>query len=302
VSVALPDALAGDTDTAELAVAHERNLGTRSRTVVRTVTVRDDEGTLLGRNRIVVRDDGRADSGRLAVTRRVSGPRPGAVGLETESVAYWGNDSVTASRTVDSDGNVSYTFDQVPFPVGNGWDTTGRGSVVLAFELGTVTDARRIQRDPTVFAVTGQRETAPAYDAHNVSLSATVDENGVVRGFELSYTQRRDGAPRQITRTFQLRRVGETAVSRPSWFERATDSPVGGDGTTETVTNGTATETATNGTTTETATNGTTETVTNGTATETATNGTATNLDDRQTDSPTVGPTSYLTAAVRRVP
>ena len=280
VSVTLPDALAGDTDAAELAVAHERNLGQRSRTVVRTVTVRDDEGRLLGRNRVVIRDDGRADSGRLAVTRRVSGPRPGAVGLETQSVAYWGNDSVTASRTVDPDGAVSYTFDQVPFPVGSGWDTTGRGSVALAFELGTVTDARPIQRDPTVFAVTGQRETAPVFDARNVSLSATVDESGVVRAFELSYTQRRDGAPRQITRTLQLRRVGETPVSRPSWFGQATGSPIGGDddGTTETATNGTAT----------------TETQT----TETAT----TSPGDRQADARTVSPTGGPVAApaVRR--
>ncbi len=95
------------------------------------MTVRDGAGQLLGRNKIVIRDDGRADSGRLAVTRRVSGPRLGAVGLETQSVAYWGHDSVTLSRTVDPDGAVSHTFDQAPFPVGNRWDTTGWGSVVV---------------------------------------------------------------------------------------------------------------------------------------------------------------------------
>jgi len=127
VSVTLPDALAGDTDAAELAVAHERNLGQRSR----TVTVRDDDGRLLGRNRVVIRDDGRADSGRLVVTRRVSGPHLGVVGLEPQSVAYWGHDSVTLSRTVDPDGAVSYTFDQAPFSVGSRWDTTGWGSVVV---------------------------------------------------------------------------------------------------------------------------------------------------------------------------
>jgi len=225
VPVVLPDALLGDTDAAGLAAAHERNLGTQSRTVVRTVTVRDGEGQLLGRNRVVVRDDGRASSGRLAVTRQVSGPRPGAVGLETESVDYWGNDSVTVSRTTGSDGDTSYTFDPVPFPVGSGWDTTGRGSVALAFQLGAVTDTQRIETDPAVFLVTGQRAVAPESDARNVSFSATVEESGVVRAFELSYTQPRDGAPRRVTRTFQVQAVGATPVSRPSWFARATTTP-----------------------------------------------------------------------------
>lgn len=225
VSVVFPDALLGDTDAAGLAAAHERNLGTRSRTVVRTVTVRNDEGRLLGRNRVIVRDDGRADSGRLAVTRRVSGLRPGAVGLETQSVDYWGNDSVTASRTIGPDGNSSYTFDPVPFPVGSGWDTTGRGSVALAFRLGNVSDTQRIATDPAVFLVTGQRAAVPGSDVRNVSFSATVEESGVVRGFELSYTQPRDGAPRRVTRTFRLQAVGETPVSRPAWFDRATGTP-----------------------------------------------------------------------------
>ncbi|GEM_PF-5306691 len=103
----------------------------------------------------------------------------------------------------------------------------------MAFRLGAVTDTQQIGTEPAVFVATGRRGAVPSEEARNVSLSATVAESGVVRQFELSYTRPYDGIPRRVTRTFQLRDVGETAVSRPPWFDRAAD-PDGDEETTAT--------------------------------------------------------------------
>ena len=227
---ALPPALGTETvDPGRLAASHARNLGSQSRTVVRTITVRATNGTLLGRSRVVLRDDGDPRGGRLAVRRRVSGPRPAAVGLSTRNVSYWGNDSLTVSRTEAADGTVTYGFDRTPFPPIARSDTTGRAAVGFAFQVANVTEVSRAGTGAPVFLVEGSAAADETYGAYDVRLTATVTPSGVVRSFEVTYTRERGGRLRRVTRGFRVTDPGNTTVSRPSWYRQAVAAGTDGD-------------------------------------------------------------------------
>ncbi|MEZ3142437.1 hypothetical protein [Halobaculum sp. MBLA0143] len=219
---ALPPALGPETvDAGRLAASHARSLASQSRTVVRTITVRSTDGELLGRSRVVLRDDGDPRGGRLAVVQTVSGPRPGAVDLGERNVSYWGNDSLTVSRTESADGNVTYGFDRTPFPPIARSDTTGQAAVAFAFRAANVTRVSRVGTTDPVFLVEGSAAVDSAYEAYDVRLTATVEPSGVVRSFEVTYTRDRGGQLRRVTRRFRVTNRDATTVSRPSWYRQA---------------------------------------------------------------------------------
>lgn len=227
---ALPPALGTETvDPGRLAASHARNLGAQSRTVVRTITVRTTNGTLLGRSRVVLRDDGAPRGGRLSVTQTTAGPRPAAAGLDARNVSYWGNDSVTVSRSVTADGAVAYTFDRTPFPPIARSDTTGRSAVAFAFRAANVTEVSRAGTEAPVFLVEGSAAADSTYGVYDVRLTATVAPGGVVRSFEVTYTRERGGRLRRVTRQFRVTDRGNTTVARPSWYGQAVAAGTDGD-------------------------------------------------------------------------
>lgn len=224
----LPASLAvGNTQPAALAGDHRRGLQSASRTVIQTITVRALNGTLLGQSTVRLTDDGRGRVGALGISQTVSGPRPAAVGLPAENLSYWGNGTVTVSRSVGPNGSVTYTFDRTRFPPSVRSDTTGESAVVFAFRVANVTSVERASSDPALFRVHGAATESEVPGIRNVTFLAVVTGDGVVRNYQLSYLRERGGTVRRVVRTFRVTDVGETTVGRPAWFDSARNAALG---------------------------------------------------------------------------
>lgn len=218
----LPPSLTdGSVDPVFLADAHRRALTGFSRTIVRGISIRSENGSLLGRSVVQLETDEQRGGGRISISQTVSGPSPESVGLGRENTTYWSDGSITVTRRVDPNGTVNYTFERANLPPAARADTTGEGAVVFAFAVANVTEVERVGESPSLFRVRGSADYSGVYEVRNISLVATVTADGLVRGYRLSYVRERDGEARRIVRTFRVFDVGETRIGRPEWYEAA---------------------------------------------------------------------------------
>jgi hypothetical protein len=218
----LPPSLTSDSvDARFLADAHRRALTGLNRTIVRGISIRTENESLLGRSVVRLETDDQRGGGRISISQTVSGPSPESVGLGRENTTYWSDGSVTVTRRVDPNGTVNYTFERANLPPAARADTTGEGAVVFAFAVANVTEVERVAESPSLFRVRGSANYSDVYDVRDISLVATVTADGLVRGYRLSYVRERGGEMRRIVRTFRVLDIGETRIGRPEWYETA---------------------------------------------------------------------------------
>ena len=199
-------------DAGRLADAHQRLLRTQSRTVRRATTVRDTNGTLLGRNTAFVR----ANRESVRIVGETAGQAPATVGLSATEIDFWTNGTVVASRQT-SDNATRYGYRGPPLPPGPLADTTGHSLVEAAFSAVQTTTVQQLAGDRVRI-----RGSAGRADARrNVSLVATVTGTGVVEQLRVSYTRLEENRTLRVVRTLRVSGVEATTVPKPDWLATA---------------------------------------------------------------------------------
>ncbi|MEF8853937.1 MAG: hypothetical protein V5A24_00330, partial [Haloarculaceae archaeon] len=151
---------------------------------------------------------------------------------------YWSNGSTYVRKLARAHDTVANAFSPPDSFVGSWryWRSTvafgGGGSFSLE-TVGSLFDSiptslvgNRSLNETTLYLLEGDRALdtdfakAGAGPVSNVSLSATVDEAGVVRAFDLSYERRVDGELLRVRWQLRYENVGSTRVERPPWVDR----------------------------------------------------------------------------------
>ncbi|QZX98482.1 DUF7537 family lipoprotein [Halobaculum rubrum] len=220
-------------DVPTLAASHDRALRDVNSTVRFRRTVVAANGTTLSTRHSVIEQAG----GRLGGDYVRNGSLPGANGPPIRAFAFWTNGSVTALRTVDDDGAVSYRGVPGEPPTIANTDDSGEEQVLAAFDgtdvrpTGTVAVAgERL----FVLAAEHERLNRSGVRVENFSATAYVTEAGIVRGYELRYTATYGTGTDSVTATVVERfrvTTGDTDARPPAWVDEALDA--GADGETE---------------------------------------------------------------------
>jgi len=218
---------------AELAGAHSAVVENTSYTIVsnRTITARDGEVRSLLSVRIRL-----AENRSYLVSARTGGPDgPLFLGRPPSAASYWSNGSVYLRALPGPDGPILNRFTPPNAFVGTWryWRSTvafgGEDGYDFQTFLGLFgaipTDLAAVETvDGTeTFRVVGTESLDPGFakagsgPVTNVSLSATITERGVVRGFDLRYDRRVDGRPARVRWSLRYENVGSTTVGGPPW-------------------------------------------------------------------------------------
>ncbi|MFC6786334.1 DUF7537 family lipoprotein [Halobaculum halobium] len=221
-----PGVTAERVDVRTLARSHDRALRDVNSTVRFRRTAVAANGTVLSTRRSVIE---RA-SGRLGGDYVRNGSLPGEDAPPIRGFAFWTNGSVTALRTVDDDGTVSYRAVPGEPPTVASTDDSGEGLLVAAFD-GTgvrLTDTVAIAGE-RLYVLTAERErlNRSGTRVENFSATAYITEEGVVRGYELSYTATYETENESVTATVAERfrtTTGDTDAAPPAWIDEAFDT------------------------------------------------------------------------------
>lgn len=202
-------------DAERVAAVHRSQLRATSRTVRRTATVRDANGSLVGRNTALVRAT-RETKGTVRVIGESAGPAPERVGLSNGSIDFWTNGTVVATRQRTSEGTTD-SYRRPPLPPGPLADTTGYGLVEFAFQGVEVTGIERLEAGR--LRIRGGADRIE--DRRNVSVVATVTSDGIVRRLELSFRRETGNRTVRVVRTLRVSGLGGTTVPTPDWLAEA---------------------------------------------------------------------------------
>lgn len=220
---------------ARLAQAHAEAVGGRSFVLTASRTVRYANDTLRSGLWVRVAVDDRAHLAEAAT----AGPEaPVFLGRPPANATFWSNGS-THVRKLTRDGRTtynefgppasgvatrSYWTGTVPF---GGRQATPESFYRTLFESVAVGLAGETRSDATAtYRLVGERVTNETFrfgatDVRDVRLVATVTDRGIVRNLSLTYVGEVEGETVTVSRTVRYRKVGETTVERPDWFERA---------------------------------------------------------------------------------
>ena len=240
----------GVVDPADLARAHAAVVRNQSYTLVSNRTIRSAAGEL--RSLLAIHLE-LADDRTYLVSARTAGPDgPEFLGRPPASAEIWSNGSVYVSARPGPDGRTVREFDP-PNEFVASW-RYWRGTVAFGGQAGfaqetlgglfasiptELVDTRRTNGTTTtgttnvttVFRLVGESATSARFakvgsgPVGNVSLAATVTEQGVVRSFDLAYDRRVDGEPVQVRWSLRYERVGSTGVPRPDWIAAVGEDP-----------------------------------------------------------------------------
>lgn len=194
-------------DDDDLLSAHVRTLQNRSYTVERERTVRYSNGTLLSASSRMVRADGdeRLLSGEWTYREYSS------------RYVMWSNDTVWALT--------QWSGNEVTTQRGRGLGpysaTAHYDHLYDVFAAVETTVTGRTTDGGVRYHVLGVRfrenpRLRPPPSGRDVEFTATVDADGVVRRYNLSYVAVADGTRVRVTEHFRVRDVGTTTVERPS--------------------------------------------------------------------------------------
>ena len=250
---------AGVVDPADLARAHAAVVRNQSYTLVSNRTIRSATGDL--RSLLAIHLE-LADDRTYLVSARTAGPDgPEFLGRPPASAEIWSNGSVYVSARPGLDGRTVREFDP-PNEYVASW-RYWRGTVAFGGQAGfareslgglfasiptELVDTRRTNgtttdgttngtttavttNGTTVFRLVGESATSARFakvgsgPVGNVSLAATVTEQGVVRSFDLAYDRRVDGELVQVRWSLRYERVGSTGVPRPDWIAAVGERP-----------------------------------------------------------------------------
>ncbi|WP_135824785.1 DUF7537 family lipoprotein [Halorussus ruber] len=215
----------GVTDAAALSSAHARYLRNRSYTVRSNITVSDLDGTVRARGNSTKRIA--HDPLRLTSDSDVSG-HPRLAGLYQHDMSVWASENGTWYAIERPNGT---TYRKVsnelrpPFAARTSRDTL----FVLFSALNTTTEGVGDGPEGASYLVesTGIRNPDTlagqlrADSVRNVSLSAIVGQQGLVREYRIAYTATRGNNTTRVRQTVQFTALGETTVERPAWHDEA---------------------------------------------------------------------------------
>ena len=209
-------------DALRLAGAHRGELVSFSRTTVRRVTYTTSNTTVLGDATYRTETELLGSRSRVLVTSNVSGEAPAQVGLTTANATYWGNETVSVSRQISPDGP-EYGFNNGPLPPVIRADTTGRGTVFLAFSSVNVTSVEfvGVVDGRERFRIVGSAARAPTVRGQNVTLTAVVSEIGIVHRLRFAYTTERGDESVRVVQRFRVEDFKNTTAPPPDWFTTA---------------------------------------------------------------------------------
>lgn len=215
----------GVVDPVRLASAHAALLGNDSYTVEATRTERFSNGTL----RTLVETTGGHDAGdgfRYTTTVEETADRYYAGPAGTWEV--WSNGTVTVGAFTNENG----TDYQLRGPTNPSLDRQ-EDLLVLFGALETAVANRSTSNGTTRFRLeaTGVRypaDLASAYgvdSVRNVSLSAVVTSEGLVREYRVAFDASRGNATTRVVETIGFSAVGSTTVRQPDWVSEALNRP-----------------------------------------------------------------------------
>jgi hypothetical protein len=220
----------GVTDPIELANAHYEALLDRSYTTTRTAVTREADGRLVSRTRFHGRFGPDRTRFRFVYTAEGESPvfetTPGRLELYADETRLLR--SLTVRNETSRERLPPGSFSQRAGPFNErpgrafGLRSPDREAYLLlsAVEGAVVPVAgdgayrvRAAGIDQPVALETLERVEDPT----NVSLTATLDANGLLRAYRLSYEATRDGQRLRVERTVSYSAVGNTTVERPAW-------------------------------------------------------------------------------------
>lgn len=217
-----------------LADAHVGVLAESAYRLTANRTVRDANGTL--REQLTLEMALAADRTYRAETATAGPDAPVFLGRPPANATFWSNGSTYVRKLtrdgqttynqftpVDGAGTWQYWARTVPFGGQQGSPRAFLSQTFRAVETTVVgrTDANGTTAYLLVGNATTEQLDAGVDDPQNVSLTATVTENGLVRSLSLRYVGTIDGDQVVVTRTIAYRDVGATTVERPDWFDQA---------------------------------------------------------------------------------
>ena len=230
----------GVSEPAAVAAAHSEGLSEQSYRLVSNQTVRYENGSVRSQYYVDLR---LAENRTHFATVRTAGPEaPGLLGSPPAFAEYWADtetyllafgesDPVYNEFEVDSSG--ARTPGTWEF-----WSTTGSFDFnfspadMIETSLESVPtqidETHRVDGVDRYSLVEADRTDAelpyPEADpARGVSLTADIDQTGLVRQLTLEYTAEVDGEGVLVTRSIAYSEIGTTDVGRPAWFDEARD-------------------------------------------------------------------------------
>jgi hypothetical protein len=219
----------GVTDAAALADAHEAVLRNTSYATVSNTTARAPDGTLLAQL-----DDTTTfghDPLRYRSESSVEGENPRVIGAFGSDLEVWASENGTW-QAIERPNGTEYrkVADRIRLSAA---DRTNRDALFVLFSTVNTTVADTETRNGTaLYRVNSTDVTGPealashlrADSVSNVSLSALVDERGLVREYRVEYTATLGGKTSRVERTVRFTALGETTVERPAWVAEASNS------------------------------------------------------------------------------
>lgn len=227
----------GIDDPLALSEAHHDALYLEPYAVRRARTVRRPDGSLYLRRTLDARFSG--NRSRFDITLAIAGPGASPVPGSPTRERLWSDGTLLAqSQTV---GNATTrrllpagAFSQRPGPFDRGpggvlgLPGAGREAYLLfravAVDLRRTDDGTYTARGGELVRPTALAELDGVTDPANVSLSANLTRDGLVRRYRLAYDARLEGRRVEVVRTVSYSGVGEATVGRPAWVRRMTDA------------------------------------------------------------------------------
>lgn len=219
-----------------LADAHADVLAAASYRLTANRTVRAANGTL--RERLTLELALAADRSYRADAATAGPAAPVFLGTPPATATFWSNGSTYVRKLTRDDrttynsftpvegaGTWQYWARTVPF---GGQQATPRAFLRRTFRaVDTDVVGRTEANGTTTYLLRGNATTerleAGVSNPRNVSLTATVTEQGLVASLSLRYVGTVNGERVRVVRTVSYSDVGATTVDRPPWFDRATD-------------------------------------------------------------------------------
>lgn len=211
----------GVTDPFALAQAHHRVLRNASYTVTTQSTHRYGNGTLVGTlsTTTAVAADGERTVRSYGTFRNASAQ---SAVTQYERLA-WSNGTLSLTAVRFGDGEVEYDRGEgsaaLPRSADTDWET-----IYAAFNAANTTVVGEVEDDGrTLYRVvaTDVRADSTYVDDQPFTMTALVDERGVVHSLVVTHPTSYEGTPAFVTQQIRVTNVGNTTVEQPDWYDDA---------------------------------------------------------------------------------
>lgn len=214
----------GAVRTHELLSNHSNALQGESRTIAESTLVRYENGTLQTRSDVTGRI---GPDGNYHAVQRIDGTAPVLLGASEGRIEWWSNGTVGVIA-VTINGSTQYHPGVAGREPVRRYDQLYSVFATLDPELA----GKRTLDGHEVFVLRANRSSVDVpfrnrfESVRNASFVAWVDDDGLVRGYRLTYTAdlRKGNATVTVTERLRFRDVGSTTVPRPGWVDEAVET------------------------------------------------------------------------------